>query len=114
MISIFVLIVLAFLLGSHEGKNPGALDPALQVTVKWGIALTSPLWLGVGLFGMFAVFLLYQLCYSVAKNISEGASFWFIDEDSWVGALVVKYLGKDGGRILFIAEAVLILIILVL
>jgi len=112
MISIFVLIVLALLLGSYEGKNPGEFDSAFQLTIKWAAALTSPLWLGVGLLGMFAVFLIYQTFFTAAKNISIGESIWFIDKETWLAQYIVKYTGEIGGKVLFFIEIFLAIIIL--
>lgn len=112
--SLIALVLLAILLGGYVGKNPDAISTGWLQLIKWGISISSLMWLGAGIFGILAVFLVYQSFFTVVKNQAEGNSIWFIDEETWVGENIVKYLGKAGGKILFFLEILLAVIILIL
>lgn len=110
---LIVLIALATILGAYVGKNPEALGELYQQLIKWAAVLSSPFWLGAGFWGVVACFLLYQSFFVAVRNISEGKDVWFIDQETWLGEQVVKYLGDIGGKLLFFIEILFAIFLLI-
>ena len=110
---LLLLIAFAFGLGWYIGKNPNELNVIVLQGIKWLCILSSLFWMG-GLFNLLAVFILYQCFFTVARNLAQGKEAWYVDEDTWLGEIVTKYFGETGGKILFFAELLLALLIIIL
>jgi hypothetical protein len=115
--SLIALIILAVFLGWAEAVKK--LDIAWIQTAKYAVTLSAPLWLG-GFWSILAVFLLFQAIYIPVRNKFQGKDIWFIDKETWFGETIVnfldhyfgEYFAKWGGRVLYIAEFVLAILIL--
>lgn len=103
------LVILAIVAGWAEALKK--VDILVIQSAKWIVALSAPLWLG-GFWSILAVFLIFQAVYIPVRNKFQGKDIWFIDKETWVGELITKYLGDISGRVLYIAEFVLAVLIL--
>lgn len=107
--SLIALIILAAVMGWAEALKK--LDIAWVQTIKWVVTLSAFFWLG-GITAVLAVFLIFQSVYIPVRNKYEGKDIWFIDKESWLGELVSKYLGDVGGRVVYISQFILAVLIL--
>lgn len=112
MISLIALVFLVILLAKYAVG--GKVNKSLILVGKLVPAITSPFWLGHAIIGMVGIFMFTMAVYVPAKNYFEGKNILYVNKDSLIGKLAIKYLGSRAGIILYGGQLLISLILLIL
>lgn len=94
-------------------KFPEKFDPTVVEIVRWLIVIVAWFNLGSVLDGI-AAFLIAQALYTPAYNYFSGKDVWFIDNDTWLGKQIIKYLGEGSGKVWFWVQLGVAIVLIIL
>lgn len=110
--SLLFLALATILLAYTASKNQ--FDKTYIEIARWVVVALGWWSLGEGIVNGIIAFLVSIALYIPAHNYFTGKDIWFIDNDTTLGKLIIKYLGEGSGRVWFFIQlgtaAVLILI----
>lgn len=114
IIQLLLIAAVAISVAWWAAKRPESADPTWLELVRWAVVVAGWAILGSDFVNLLLSFLVTQAVYVPAFNYWTGKDIWFIDNDTWLGKLIVKYLGEGSGRVWFWVQLAAAAVLLIL